>query len=439
MISRFEVENYKRVKLIQCDMARGVNEITGGNGAGKSSYIDAAQALLGGKEALAYKPIRDGAEEARISAVITGVGPIDLHVVRRIKKNDSGATVSSLTIEGEGGARFASPQTLLDGLITDFTFDPLKFIGMAPKDQIVSLQEFVNADLDAMDAENKADFEKRTIVNRRAKELRAQAAGIVVPTEVTAARIDETALVDEMQRAGEHNAEIERQKALIQARMRDRELNLNAATKKSFDAKSLRAQADELDRLAVIDMATAQEITDDINSMPSPAHTIDASAVKAKIEQARLANSAFDKMERRRGIIADAEIAEAEAADLTSALATRDADKKAAIAASKMPIEGLSFEDGRVIYNGQPIEQASQAEQIRVSVAIAAARSPKLKVAFIKDGSLLDKKSWALLEKFAVEHDLQVFVETVDSSRPSAILIEDGMVVGAAKHMEAAE
>ncbi|WP_164894988.1 hypothetical protein, partial [Mesorhizobium sp. M7A.F.Ca.AU.001.01.1.1] len=77
---------------------------------------------------------------------------------------------------------------------------------------------------------------------------------------------------------------------------------------------------------------------------------------------------------------------------------------------------------------GQPLDQASQAEKIRVSVAIAAAMSPKLKVAIIKDGSLLDKKSWALLEQFAIEHDLQVFVETVDSTRPTAIVIEDGSI-----------
>jgi hypothetical protein len=74
-----------------------------------------------------------------------------------------------------------------------------------------------------------------------------------------------------------------------------------------------------------------------------------------------------------------------------------------------MPVEGLGFadsEDGPFVTLGaEPFDQASQAQKIRVSVAIAAAMNPKLRVARILDGSLLDARSWAALEDYAATHD----------------------------------
>jgi hypothetical protein len=134
-------------------------------------------------------------------------------------------------------------------------------------------------------------------------------------------------------------------------------------------------------------------------------------------------------LQRRNALIGQCERLQADADALTGELKKHADAKTAAIKGAKMPVEGLSFdEQGMVIFNGQPLDQASQAEKIRVSVAIAASLSPKLKVAIVKDGSLLDKKSWALLGKYAEENGLQVFAETVDSSRPTAIVIEDGRV-----------
>jgi hypothetical protein len=55
-----------------------------------------------------------------------------------------------------------------------------------------------------------------------------------------------------------------------------------------------------------------------------------------------------------------------------------------------MPIDGLSLESGRVMFNGIPLDQGSSAEQLRVSTAIAMSSNPELRVIRIKDGSLLD-------------------------------------------------
>lgn len=61
-----------------------------------------------------------------------------------------------------------------------------------------------------------------------------------------------------------------------------------------------------------------------------------------------------------------------------------------------------------------------------MSVAIAMASNPKLRVLRIKDGSLLDKASLALLESMADDRDYQVWIERVDTSGTVGIIMEDG-------------
>jgi hypothetical protein len=78
-----------------------------------------------------------------------------------------------------------------------------------------------------------------------------------------------------------------------------------------------------------------------------------------------------------------------------------------------------------------PIDQASSAEQLLVSVSIGAALNPKLRVLLIRDGALLDTDSKKLLADFAAKNDLQIWVEETESGDEAAVIMEDGMVVGA--------
>ncbi|MGI9420342.1 MAG: hypothetical protein ACR2RA_21165, partial [Geminicoccaceae bacterium] len=71
------------------------------------------------------------------------------------------------------------------------------------------------------------------------------------------------------------------------------------------------------------------------------------------------------------------------------------------IEAVKMPIDGLGLGDGVVTLNGIPFDQVSTAEQMRTSVALAMAANPTLKVIRIKDGSLLDDDSLAMIAGMA--------------------------------------
>ena len=112
--------------------------------------------------------------------------------------------------------------------------------------------------------------------------------------------------------------------------------------------------------------------------------------------------------------------------------------RQEAIQAAKMPLEGLSFNDyGNIIFGGFPLDQASQAEQLRISMEIAMAAQPELRIIRISDGSLLDSESLEAIRTAAAAGDYQIWIESVDESGKVGVVIEDGEVV--ADNQEVAE
>ena len=98
------------------------------------------------------------------------------------------------------------------------------------------------------------------------------------------------------------------------------------------------------------------------------------------------------------------------------------------LAAASFPVAGLSFGEEGLLYQDRPLEQASSAEQLRVSVAMGLALNPQLKVLLIRDGSLLDGDSMRTIAEMAEAAEAQVWIERVGDGDPAAIVIEDGSV-----------
>lgn len=335
-IVRLTAENVKKIRVVEITPSGAVVQITGRNGSGKSSVLDAIWWALAGTKHIQSVPIRKGATSARVTLDMG-----EIVVTRRFTEKDS-----TLTVENAEGARYRSPQRMLDDLIGALSFDPLAFSRMEPKAQFEELKRLVplEIDVDQLDGLNRADFADRTEVNRQAKAARAQADGIVVPGDLPAEPIDAKALMDQIDRAAAVNAGIERRKL-------------------------------------------------------------------------------------RLSFIAAAERLEKESADLTETMAARVKAKETAIAAAKMPVDGLAFGEGVILYGGIPFDQASSAEQLRVSTAIAMAGNPKLRVLRIKEGSLLDEDGLELIRAMAEGGDYQVWIEQVNTSGKVGIVMEDGSIV----------
>ena len=103
-------------------------------------------------------------------------------------------------------------------------------------------------------------------------------------------------------------------------------------------------------------------------------------------------------------------------------------DMQTRIASCSFPVEGLSLTDTDVIFEGKPIDVASNGRQIRIFTKIAMAMSPKIKVILIRDGSFLDTEGLAEVCQVAKEGGYDIWLEKVDESGEIGIYIEDGEI-----------
>ena len=424
-IVSLQAENVKRLVAIRIDpKGRPLVEITGKNGQGKTSVLDSIWWALGGLSNVQKSPIRKGQEKARIRLDLG-----ELIVTRTFTKQEAGDFTSTIAVESAEGGRFPSPQRMLDGFLDSLAFDPLAFAHMKPKEQFDTLKGFVpGIDFAAIDNANRGDFAKRTDVNRRAKEAATRAAAIAIPESTPTEKVDEAAIVAEIASVGEHNATIERRREGREHAARDAAALRNEAATARDKALDLRTQADAWDAEAVAHDSKAAELEEKLkNAEPLPAPK-DAAEVTARLEAAKRTNAAVDQAAKRAELQAEAGKLEKEAEEITARMEAREKEKREAIAAAKLPVEGLGFGEESITLNGVPFDQASDAEQLRASLAIAMASNPRLKVIRVRDGSLLDEDGLRLVAEMAAERGFQVWCERVDSSGKVGFVLDNGHV-----------
>jgi hypothetical protein len=415
-ILEFTASNFMRLSVVQITPEGHIIEITGENGAGKSSCLNAIWAALGGKEALPEKPIRNGKKSARVEVKIGDDPKAPMYTVE-LSITEKGSYLKVLDAEG---SKFKNPQTILTGLWNRIGYDPLEFMRMEAKDQFKIVRRLVALDeiLDALDRKRTTIFDNRTVTNRDLERAKAVASAITVPDDLPETEPDIAAITDRLTGASEHNAFVAKRIAEIDAALAAKDVAVAEVAR----LEALLAEASERRRAAEVK-------ADEMARLTVPA-VIDATAVRAELDAANTVKEGFARQARK--IDADASVTtlQREADEATAAIAAIDKQKADAIAGAKMPVEGLGFTDGTVTFNGLPLAQASSAEQLRVSASIGAALNPALRVLLARDGSLLDKKSMKALAEFAAEKDLQIWVEKVDESGEVGVVIEDGHVKG---------
>ena len=321
---------------------------------------------------------------------------------------------------------------MLDSLLGTLAFDPLAFSKAKPEEQFETLKAFVkDLDIAAEEQANRTDYEARTGVNRDAKAKRAAAGQIVVPddapeTEVSVGELMRS-LADTEQRNAEIGEEKQRRAGLLEwVRIQEQQAETNRR-----GAADLRAQAEELEKSAEEADRAAAERRAEVEALEPLDEPTPTEPIRENIAGAEERNAAVRKRVERDNLITAAEELEARSAELTTAMDGRTTKIQEAIAKADMPVEGLSLAAGEVFLNGVPLAQASDADQLRLSCGIAMRQHSKLRVIRVRDGSLLDENSMAILREMADDNDFQVWIERVDTSGTVGFVIEDGAVKGA--------
>jgi hypothetical protein len=426
------VENFKRLSVVQITPEGRVVQITGANEQGKTSVLDAIAACLDGLDSVPAQPIRKGQKRGFIKTILGPDGEPRLIVERRFTEKGS-----SLHVTSPEGLKYPHPQAVLDELVGALTFDPMEFMGMKPTGQFETIRRLVkiDADLDALDAERLTLYNIRTDMNRRLRDETAQANAIVVP-ELPEAPPDREAVMRRLMDVDNFNATVRQKQYQRQAfrEQLDTHTTLLARAQDSL-LETKRRHAVELERaekymddcIAARD-ATEMLLNEKVAADTEPLH--DPAEIKAELDAADRVLAGFELKRRKEAHDAAVKNYTADAAARTARIDAIDVEKATAIANAKMPIAGLSFADGVVLFQGVPLDQASGAQKLRVSAAIGAALNPRLRVMLARDATNLDSKSMRLLAEFAEEKDFQIWCERVDESGAVGVVIEDGHVKG---------
>ncbi len=423
-IVRLEAENVKRLKAVSITPKGDVIRITGRNKQGKTSVLDSIWWALTGTENIQKSPIRRGQEKAQIKLDLG-----TLVILRKFNAKEGGYT-TTLTVSSPDGMMAAKPQTFLNDLIGELTMDPLEFAEAKPEDQFDALKSMVTGyDFAEAEAASRRDFATRTDVNRELKSFIAQAEAVYFEADTPDEEIDVTELIAELEDATDFNTALGEERQRRQARAERRERLDKQADDYDRQAVDYRRLADEAEAEAKKLRKESSDIFQELKALPPVNENKDPRDLSAAINSARAINqNVARKLEKARLAKKAAEL-KAESDQLTQRIDEREQLKRKAIAAAKLPVDDIGFGDGFITLNDLPFDQASDAEQLEASIAVAMAKNPRIRILRIREGSRLDDDAIKLVADLAEKYDCQVWMETVSQTgKPGAILIEDGEV-----------
>lgn len=432
-------ENVQKLKAIEIVPEGNVIKITGANEQGKSTVLNSIWYAIGGNKCIPDQPIRLGETKASITVDLG-----DMIVTRKF--TPSGST---LEVKNPQGLKYPKPQDMLDKLIGKFSFDPLAFAKANKKDQVNTLLGIVDIQVDAeklgslagvvvaeggnpLDTLNnvyKAVYEGRTVANRDRDRIKANYESKAGAVETEAVSISE--LVTEKDKLHAENKMNDQKRSLLESKLKDvrkMQTSISDRTANIADLKEELAEKEREQVAANLAFTAFNTETDsfivDVNALEDK----DLTDVNTRISNADETNINAQKWDAFKDVKADYEKAQEDSDTYTSRLEAVKNYKNDLMLAAKFPIEGLDFKNGGVFYQGLPFDQASSAQSLTVSLSIAMAINPELRVIRVNDGSLLDKKHMAIIEQMAREQDFQVWIEEVEESGTVGIYIEEGEI-----------
>lgn len=387
-----------------------------------TSVLDSIWFALGGGESLKETPmpIREGQEKAEVRVDLG-----DMIVTRRWTSNER----SYLQVENKEGLIYKSPQQLIDGFIGKLTFDPLEFSRLSASEQRKLLLKILNVDLTEIEKERDFFYQERTLKGRELKTAQARIKEMIedIPEE----EISISALSEELEQQIEHNKKVEEVKRKIEIDYKKISTNDQNIASEKNKINALTNEIKELEediRVRFEDIEQFKEYIKEEQEFLKENSVIDTRITRDKIQEAEIINRKIRQNQENEKQKEAVKVFKDEYSSLTQSLEQNETAKKEILQKARMPIENLGIGPNGVTYRNIPFSQLSSSEQIKVSLSIAMALNPKLKVIEIRDGSLLDDESMEIIKKTAEENDYQMWIERREKGEVS-FLIEDGELV----------
>jgi len=429
-----EVSDFHRIKFARVDIVPGVGviRVTGKNKAGKTSLLRSIRAALGGAGEVLPASVNDDAEDG--TAIVKLELDNGFTVTRRFTEaNPKGY----LTVTGPDGGKHS--QARLNEWMGPFSFDPMAFFDLKPVRQteiLLSLGE--DPDL-AKKLKKLADdhatlYAERTPViadQRRTKAVKRPDGERPEAVDVSAEmkRLDE---LDAAQDArGEASWEIDGFRARLTASKDAQKDVAQEIADLEAALADRRRTAEDLENAHATLLSDGKACKAKYEAMPDP--TADIVAVKLRLSEADAKNRAIAPWTQWETAQADCGAATKTVEEYDAKMAALKKKEKALIAGAGIPVEGLSFsETGEPILNGRPLVVASGAERIALSVAVAQAVNPELRICLVDEANDLDLEALEALDAAAKDSGFQVWACRLGLEGRGEIVIENGYAQGPA-------
>lgn len=419
-----QIENFKRIESasLQFDPKGGLIQVTGANGQGKSTLIDAFLAALRWRDFAPKKAIRQGAEKATVTLEL-GAKTVELIVELSITEKGR-----DLKVMAPDGSAFGSPQAVLDAILGKMV-DPVAFLNMRPAEQVEFLLNVSGKrpEIERLRAEEKAAYDRRTPANSEVTRLEKLIGSMIPPSSddpdkpvsIESLQKRHKAASDERLRRESMAGEIKGKRTAIANLERETEgidrqiAELNE--RKASIQKSINAHKGQLSKLE--------------SESASESKGEDPDAIMSEIASLQKTNARVEEVKRYNAIYRELAEARKSAKALDDEVAAKRKAQSDLLNGLKLPVDGLAFNDDGVTYHGTPLADCSTAERIRVAIALGVAEKPDLRFMIVKHGNDFDPANLELIASLAEKHGIELLMERVDASGLIGIAMEDGRVV----------
>lgn len=416
-INKLEIENVKRVKAVKLKPSdTGLTIIGGNNNQGKTSVLDAITWALGGNR---YKPSNATREGSVIPPNLKITMSNGLVVERKGKNSD----LKVIDPRGEKAG-----QQLLDSFVEELALNLPKFMNQTSKEKATTLLQIIGVGdkLAELEGKEREVYNQRHAIGQIADQKEKYAKEQIYYPDVPDEIISASDLIKKQQeilaKNGQNQTHRRNLRELETNQLLDQEKydQITAKIEKLLNEKSelgsrINTRAEQI-KLA---KKTVEELQDE--------STAELEASIENIEQTNekiRANLSKEKAEE------DAQEYRDQYSRLTTEITNLREQKRELLDNANLPLEGLSVEDGELIYKGFKWDSMSGADQLKVSTAIVRKLNPKCGFVLMDKLEQMDLDTLKDFGSWLEKEGLQVIATRVSKGDECSIIIEDGYVVG---------
>lgn len=407
-IASLTTENVKRVKSVHIEPSpNGLTIIGGNNNNGKTSILDAIAWALGGNK---YRPSKAQREGSVVPPTINLKLSNGLIVERKGKNSDLKVTDPTGNKAG---------QNLLDSFVEELAINLPKFINSSDKEKANTLLEIIGVgqQLYELECQEKEKYNMRRSIGQIADQKEKFAKEQPFYPEAPKTLVSITDLITQQQNILAKNGENQRKRDMTDQLHRQATQLMAEIERQENALANLKEQYQSVLRDYDVAQKTSEQLQDEsTEELEESIANIEAINIKVR------ANLDREKAEQ------DAAEYRAQYSSLTTEIESLRKQRMDLLQNADLPLEGLSVEDGELLYNGQRWDNMSGSQQLMVSTAIVRKLKPECGFVLIDKLEQMDMQTLNEFGAWLEQEGLQAIATRVSTGDECSIIIEDGYV-----------